>query len=258
MAEEKKTRKPRTTSKAPPKQPVEINLSGYSTVHLDCSSSVLQERRLVLEMTQRQVAEKAGIPLSTYIRFENDRSIRTAAFDVACRVLEALELNIVDFFHGIYSIGEEVYFDEKGQKYVKTGRLVTDDIDEEEAINVMRVHIADRSLVIPMKILRALNQPSMFQLMYHEHDKRLGFRILKDKLDNTVVVPKDVYCGKWRGIRINNERFMDLIYSIMGRDTGRYFMEPAFFEQGCILALDETMKSDYKIKEDDYYLLEIE
>lgn len=81
-----------------------IDLSGFSTVHLDCAHSVLQERRLVLELTQKQIAERAGIPLSTYQKFETgERNIRTAAFEVTCRVLNALELDIVGFHRGIYA-----------------------------------------------------------------------------------------------------------------------------------------------------------
>ena len=236
-----------------------INLSGYSTVHPTSSASVIQERRLVLELTQKQVAEKARIPLSTYQKFENgERNIRTAAFEVTCRVMEALEMNIIDFFHGLYSIGEEVYIDSDGQKYVKTGRLVTEDIDDAEAVNVLRIHIFNNSLVIPLKILRAMNKPDLMQLMYHQNDKRLGFRVMSEISENTVIIPKDVYSGRWRGIRIDDNEFIDLVYSIIGRNKGNYLAEPVFFEQGCILPLNEMVKSDYQIKEKDYYLLSLE
>lgn len=236
-----------------------IDLSGYSTVHIDCANSVLQERRLVLEMTQKQVAEKAGIPLSTYQKFETaERNIRTASFDVTCRVLKALELDIEGFHHGIYAIGEEVVIDEEGQKFVRTGRLTSEDIDDNEAINVMRIHVVDRSLIIPLKILRVINNPDKVQLMYHKDDKRFGIRVLREAADNTVYIPQEVYSGKWRGIRIENERFIDLIYSIMQRNTGKYFTEPIFNECGFIAHLDEVLKSDYKMKEKDYYPLNIE
>lgn len=82
-----------------------IDFSGFSTVHLDCAHSVLQERRLILELTQKQIAERAKIPLSTYQKFETgERNIRTAAFEVTCRVLNALELEI-EGLQEMYSSG---------------------------------------------------------------------------------------------------------------------------------------------------------
>ena len=235
-----------------------INLSGFSTVHLDCAHSVLQERRLVLELTQKQIAERASIPLSTYQKFETgERNIRTAAFEVTCRVLNALELDIEGFYHGIYAIGEEVYIDEEGQKYVRTGRLTSEEIDDDEAINVARVHIVDRSLIIPLKLLRIINNPDKIHLMYHKDDRRFGIRVLQEPTDGAIYIPQEVYSGKWRGIRIENDVFIDLIYSIIQRDTGRYFVEPHFNEYGFIVHLDETVKSDYKTKPDKYYLLNL-
>lgn len=236
-----------------------IDLSGFSTVHLDCAHSVLQERRLVLELTQKQIAERAKIPLSTYQKFETgERNIRTAAFEVTCRVLTALELDIQGFFHGIYAIGEEVYIDEEGQKYVRTGRLTSEEIDDNEEINVVRVHIADRSLIIPLKLLRIINNPDKIHLMYHKDDRRFGIRVLRESTDGAIYIPQEVYSGKWRGIRIENEVFIDLIYSIIHRDTGRYFVEPHFNEFGFIAYLDETVISDYTMKPDKYYLLCLE
>ena len=65
-------------------------MSGFSTVHMGAGArdGTLKEKRLVLEMTQQQVAEKAKISLSSYQKFESgDRNIRTASFEVTCRVL---------------------------------------------------------------------------------------------------------------------------------------------------------------------------
>lgn len=50
-------------------------------------------------------------------------------FDLACRVIEALGMNISDFYHDKYVLGEEIYLDEEGLKYAKTGRLVSDDVE---------------------------------------------------------------------------------------------------------------------------------
>lgn len=122
----------------------------------------------------------------------------------------------------------------------------------------MRVHIVDRSLIIPLKLLRIINNPDKIHLMYHKDDSRFGIRALKEPTDGAIYIPQEVYSGRWRGIRIENDVFIDLIYSIIQRDTGRYFVEPHFNEYGFIVHLDETVKSDYNMKPDKYYLIDLE
>ncbi len=102
----------------------QIDLSGYQICHLDNDQhSVLREKRVVLGMTQQQVADKAGIVLQQYQKFESgERDIMTCSFRTACKVIEALEMDITDFYHGEYTIGEEVYANEKRKKPVKTLR----------------------------------------------------------------------------------------------------------------------------------------
>lgn len=110
---------------------VELNLDGVRLIHLE-DKSVLQEHRVLLGMTQKQVAEKAKIPLQSYQRFESgDRKIKTASFQVACRVLEALELDITDFFHGEYVLSEPIFNSKEGLRYKKTGKLVDEDVIED-------------------------------------------------------------------------------------------------------------------------------
>lgn len=236
-------------------------LEGLRIVHMGAGArdGLLQEKRLNLEMTQQQVADEAKISLSTYQKFESgERNIRTASFDITCRVLRALGMDPTDFFDGKYVFGEPTFFDSEGQKYVKTGRLITEDIDDDEAINVMRVHIVNRSLVIPLKILRAMGRPSVIKLLFNKEEKKLGIQVLKDKDDDTIEIPKEAYSGKWRGIRVDNERLIKVIYSLLDRETGKYLSEPEFFQKGCIVPLGEALKSDYKLKEKDYLLIEIE
>ena len=56
----------------------------------------LKEKRVSARLTQQQVADKAGIKLQQYQKFESgERNLRTASFQIACRVLEALDLDIV-------------------------------------------------------------------------------------------------------------------------------------------------------------------
>lgn len=108
------------------------SLEGYCVCHLGnekkVAKEVLREQRVLLEMTQQQVADKAKISIRQYQKFESgERSILTCSFQMACRIIEALEMNISDFYHGEYAIGAELTAD--GKHYAKTGRLVDDDIE---------------------------------------------------------------------------------------------------------------------------------
>ena len=107
-----------------------IDLEGYQICHLDKDRhSILREKRVVLGMTQQQVADKAQIVLQQYQKFESgERSIMTCSFQIACRVIEALGMDITDFYHGEYAIGEEVYMSEGGLRYKKTGKRINDDV----------------------------------------------------------------------------------------------------------------------------------
>mgnify|MGYP002512304243 FL=1 len=107
----------------------QIDLSGFQMCHLDDDQhSVLREKRVVLGMTQQQVADKAGIILQQYQKFESgERDIMTSSFKTACKVVEALGMDITDFYHGEYTIGEEVYPSAEGLRYRETGRLTNED-----------------------------------------------------------------------------------------------------------------------------------
>ena len=98
------------------------DLSGYQMCHLkDTMESVLKEKR---------VADKAKITLQQYQKFESGaRNIMTSSFQLACRVIEALGMNISDFYHGEYTIGEEVYAEDGVLKYVKTGKDIHMDVE---------------------------------------------------------------------------------------------------------------------------------
>ena len=111
----------------------EFDLSGFKLCHLDDDMhSVLYEQRIVHGMTQKQVAEKAEITLQQYQKFESGaRNIMTCSFRIACRVIEALGMNISDFYHGEYVIGEEVYLVGKKLYYKKTNRPVDEDVNDE-------------------------------------------------------------------------------------------------------------------------------
>ena len=107
---------------------------GLQLCHLDGKKpgNILREQRVVQNLTQQQVADKAKITVQQYQKFEsNERNIKTASFQLACRVLEALNMDIAGFVHGEYVFGEEVFFDKKGtMKYWKTKRDVNEDVLE--------------------------------------------------------------------------------------------------------------------------------
>lgn len=104
---------------------------GFQMAHFDGKNNgLLREKRVIQNLTQQEVADRAGIKLQQYQKLESgERNIKRASFDLACRVIEALGMNISDFYHDKYVLGEEIYLDEEGLKYAKTGRLVSDDVE---------------------------------------------------------------------------------------------------------------------------------
>lgn len=111
----------------------DFNLDGFQIVHFK-EKSILFERRVLLGLTQKQVAEKAKIPMQSYQRFESgERNILTASFQMACRVIEALDMNISDFYHGKYVLSEPIYNSKEGLRYKKTGRLIDEDVVDPES-----------------------------------------------------------------------------------------------------------------------------
>ena len=199
------------------------NLDGFQTIHLRAGAKdgTLREKRLALEMTQQEVADKAKISLSSYQKFElGDRNIRTASFELVCRVLKALEMDPTAFYEGEYVFGEPTIFDKEGRKYIRSGRLIDEEINEQEAANAMRIHFIEGAMVIPLKMLRALNSPEYLELLYQ--DNRLGIRVVKKKDEYALTIPKTVYSGRWRGVRICRQPFTEMVYELMGGKKGNY------------------------------------
>lgn len=109
----------------------EMSLDGFQTIHTN-ERGMLFERRIVLGLTQKEVAERAKIPLQSYQRFESgDRKLTSASFNMACRVLEALEMDIAGFYHGDYVFGEEMVSTKDGLRYKTGGNAVGVDITEQ-------------------------------------------------------------------------------------------------------------------------------
>lgn len=106
--------------------------SGFRLTHVspNPTPSILREQRVTQNMTQAQVAEKAKITLQQYQKFESgSRNLRTASFQLACRVLRALNMDIERFFDGEYVFGEEVTEINGKLCYAKTGRDINDDVE---------------------------------------------------------------------------------------------------------------------------------
>ena len=83
-------------------------LDGFQTI-IPTAAAVLSERRQMLRMTQQEVADRANITLRQYQRLESgERSILTCSFGLACRGIEALDMDVSKFYHGDYYLEEEV------------------------------------------------------------------------------------------------------------------------------------------------------
>ena len=83
-------------------------LDSFQTI-IPTAAAVLSERRQMLRMTQQEVADQANITLRQYQRLESgERSILTSSFGLACRVVEALDMDVSKFYHGDYYLEEEV------------------------------------------------------------------------------------------------------------------------------------------------------
>lgn len=80
----------------------------FQLVHVQ-EKGILREKREKLGLTQQQVADKADIQLRQYQRFEaGERNLSSSSFNIACRVIEALGLDITKYHHGDYIMGDEV------------------------------------------------------------------------------------------------------------------------------------------------------
>lgn len=80
-------------------------LDGFQTIIP--TAAVLSEKRQVLRLTQQEVADCAKITLRQYQRLESgERNILTSSFGLACRVIEALDMDVSKFYHGDYYLEE--------------------------------------------------------------------------------------------------------------------------------------------------------
>ena len=76
---------------------------------ISTAAAVLSEKRQILRLTQQEVADRAKITLRQYQRLESgERNILTSSFGLACRVIEALDMDVSKFYHGDYYLEEEV------------------------------------------------------------------------------------------------------------------------------------------------------
>ena len=79
---------------------------------------VLKKRRNQLGLTQQEVAEKAGINIKQYQRFETgERELTDASFMTTCQVLKALEMDAGKYAAGEYEIQELLYRDYDNRLY---------------------------------------------------------------------------------------------------------------------------------------------
>jgi transcriptional regulator with XRE-family HTH domain len=82
-------------------------LDGFQTIIPTAAAVLSERRRQMLRMTQQEVADRANITLRQYQRLESgERSILTCSFGLACRVIEALDMDVSKFYHGDYYLEE--------------------------------------------------------------------------------------------------------------------------------------------------------
>ena len=106
-----------------------ISLDGYCLGHVK-HNTILREKRLVLGLTQQQVADLAKVSYCQYQRFESgERNIMTASFQIACRVIKALNMDIDKFYNGDYAIGKPVKETPNGLVYASTGRPFNKEVE---------------------------------------------------------------------------------------------------------------------------------
>ncbi len=82
-------------------------------------------------MTQKQMAEKAGVSPQLYQYFESGkRNLMSSSFKTTCKILEALEYDIVEFYHEGFAFGERIYIDKDGvERFERNGKNVEDEPD---------------------------------------------------------------------------------------------------------------------------------
>lgn len=67
----------------------------------ESAAEQLRRRREELGLTLKEVADRAEIILQQYQKYEGgQRDLRNGTFQVACRVIEALDMDIMAFFQG--------------------------------------------------------------------------------------------------------------------------------------------------------------
>lgn len=91
-------------------------LDGFQTI-IPTAAAVLLKKRQMLRLTQQEIADRAKITLRQYQRLESgERSILTCSFGLACRVIEALDMDVSKFYHGDYYQNNSDYL-QKARKY---------------------------------------------------------------------------------------------------------------------------------------------
>ena len=81
-------------------------------------------------LTQQQVADKAKINYRQYQKFESgERNIMTASFQLTCRVIKALNMDIEKFYNGDYVLGEPLAETPNGLVYASTGRPFNKEVE---------------------------------------------------------------------------------------------------------------------------------
>ena len=103
-------------------------------------STILKQQRIMLGLTQQEVADKAAIQLQQYQRIESgEREIVRASLTVAYKILKALEIDLDKFMAGQYQIKEILYrgYDDRLYNF-ETGEPVDEGQKSEQKRSVSR------------------------------------------------------------------------------------------------------------------------
>ena len=76
------------------------------------------------------MADKAKINYRQYQKFESgERNIMTASFQLTCRVIKALNMDIEKFYNGDYTLGEPLAETPNGLVYASTCRPFNKEVE---------------------------------------------------------------------------------------------------------------------------------
>lgn len=171
---------------------------GKFTLGLD-NAGVLISRRKQLGYTQEQVAEKAGIQLSQYQRFESgERELANSAMKTGLAVCTVLLLNPYEM--------AGINVEQPDPEFIKPqptfdARVSEDDLMPKRAgrkqirRDIMKVFLnyKDYSILVPYEVLTKIGLPDYIQLLWKTDEKRIVIRPATIEDEEPIDIPKEKF-----------------------------------------------------------------